>query len=527
MGAGGGDTTTDGYFGSPIATPTATVDKSNPQSKIKKGIAYSATDNTLLVDIKNATDEATVQTATMNAINIKNTGKVPTFIMLAYKYWTAATTQDGADQYFVNYLLKPNDELFLPNLKGVISDAEIEPLLGTVVTDAVPYGSAEGQLEVDSGDNCVSGELANTTNPVVFELDNDHEKYRVGDLLRVEDEILRVEGTADDNPTTSTVADGHIVVSRGHNGSAIASHSSTPDVNFAFFNAYHNYDKFAVVQTDAQGRFKSSVIPPATPSLAEIGRVVDTYLAGIVAGSFVCQFYEAGYQELGLTDITPNTNSGLTAGTSYEFDITVDGGTTFDNLSFTTDSSNVNFGGTNGVISKIQEALDAQYYTSGNLFEKKVHVAIVNGDIRFTSGSHLSTSAIALGAGSSGTAEFFGTGRIPSAPAAATAVAAQFAPVKKYDSVTYSSSFKEDLFVYDNGKGNLFGKASGTINYETGAIDMIGCPPNAQFRLSYAHTSAFSGRQDATLATKMNSLQAVYANIPSQKWAGEIEIETF
>ena len=56
---------------------------------------------------------------------------------------------------------------------------------------------------------------------------------------------------------------------------------------------------------------------------------------------------------------------------------------------------------------------------------------------------------------------------------------------------------------------------------------MVGCPPNAQFRLSYVHTSAFSGRQDATMTTKMNSLQAVYANIPSQKWMGELEIETY
>ena len=154
-------------------------------------------------------------------------------------------------------------------------------------------------------------------------------------------------------------------------------------------------------------------------------------------------------------------------------------------------------------------------------------MAIVNGDIRFTSGSHLAASAIALTAGSSGTAEFFGTGRIPAAPAAATAVAAEFAPSKRYDLVTYAGTFDDSLFVYDDGNGNLFGKARGTINYETGAINMVGCPPNAQFRLSYIHTSAFSGRQDATLATKMNSLQAVYANIPSQKWAGEIEIETF
>lgn len=510
-----------------LASSAYGVDRSKPVSKTKRGINYSATDNTLLLDITKTTTEGSVQSGDIKALNVKNTGQIPAFIMLAYKFWSNATTQDSADQYFINYLIKPGEELFLPTIRGVISDAGIEPLAGTVVTDAVPYGTAEGHLEIDSGDNVASGELNNTTDPVVFELDNDHEKYRVGDLLRCENEILRVEGTYDDNPTTSTVADGHIVVSRGHHGSTAASHSGTPDIMFAMFNAYHNYNKFAVVQTDSQGRFKSTVIPAATPSLAEIARVADSYLAGIVPGSFVCQFYEAGYQELGLSGISATTNTGLATSTSYEFDITVDGGTTFDNLSFTTDSSNVNFGGTNGVLSKIQDALDTQFYTAGNLFEKKVHVGIVGGDIRFTSGSHLAASAIALGAGSSGTAEFFGTGRIPAAPAAATAVAARFENVETYDPVTYAKGYRNDLLVYDNGNGRLFGKASGTINYETGAINMVGCPPNAQFRLSYVHTSAFSGRQDATLATKMNSIQAVYANIPSQKWAGEIEIETF
>ena len=502
--------------------------RGSPVSRTRKQIGYSATDNTLILDITKATTEASVQSSDIRALKVRNTGKIPSFIMLAYQHWTDATTQDG-NTHHVHYLLKPGEELYLPTIRGIISDEDVAPYAGTVVTDAVPYGSAEGDLEIDSGDNAASGELNNTTNPVVFELDNDHEKYRVGDLLRCENEILRVEGTYDDNPTASTVADGHIVVSRGHHGSTIASHSSTPDIMFAMFNSYHNYDTFAVVQTDLQGRFRSTVIPAATPSLAEIARVVGTYLAGIVPGSFSCQFYEPGYQELGLSGITSATNSGLTVSTLYGFNITVDGGSEFADLSFTTDSSNVNFGGTNGVISKIQDALDTQFYTSGNLFEKKVHVGIVGGDIRFTSGSHLAASAIALANATGGGSvnNIFSIGRIPATPAAPTAVAAQFAPVKKYNPVTYSNSYNAGLFVYDDGNGNLFGKARGSINYETGAINMVGCPPNAQFRLSYVHTSAFSGRQDATMTTKMNSLQAVYANIPSQKWIGELEVETY
>ena len=145
------------------------------------------------------------------------------------------------------------------------------------------------------------------------------------------------------------------------------------------------------------------------------------------------------------------TESGLTASTAYEFDITVDGGTTYDNLSFTTDSSNTKFGGSTGIIAKIQDALDTQYYTSGNLFEKKVHVTIEGGDVIFRSGSHLSTSAVTIGAGSSGTAEFLGTGRIPAAP---TSVAARLQQEVDYDPVTNSSTYR-NIFVRDDGRGNL------------------------------------------------------------------------
>ena len=490
------------------------VDRSKAVSKTKKGIVYSADTNSLLLDIQKSTSETTVQSSDIKALNIKNTGKVPAFIILGYRLWTEAATQ-SANSYHVNYLLKPNEELYLPTIRGVISDEDVEPLGGTAVTDGVP----DSNMYTDSTanvDHATSATMGSDATHTTLNLEDGHSKFfRVGDLIRLEYEICEVTATG----TGADLANSTLTIIRGTHGSTAATHADEVAVRFPFFNAYHNFNKYSVAQTDESGRFKCF-------NMFGQGRAA-TALQGIVPGSFSVQFYEAGYQELGLTGITSSTNSGLTASTAYEFDIQVDGGTNFDNLSFTTDSSNVNFGGKNGIVAKIQEALDTQFYTSGNLFEKKVHVEIVGGDIRFTSGSHLATSAIALGAGSSGTAEFFGTGRIPAAPAAATAVAARLAPTETYDPVTYGSSFKEDLFVYDDGNGNLFGKARGTINYETGAVDMVGCPPNAQFVYNVLHTSAFSGKQDATEATKQNSLQAVYANLPSQKWAGEIEIETF
>ena len=195
-------------------------------------------------------------------------------------------------------------------------------------------------------------------------------------------------------------------------------------------------------------------------------------------------------------------------------------------MTFAVDSSNTNFGGTNGVIAKIQAALDVQYYTAGNLFEKKVHVGIVNGDVRFTSGSHLSTSAILLA--DTGDSDTFidatANGRIPASGSVPAAIPARLPDDVTYDKVTYAAKANTGAFVYDDGMGNLFGAAQGSINYETGAIDIFGAPPNAEFVFSCLHSSVFSGKRDATNAAKMNTLKTISGNTPNQKWGAEITI---
>ena len=464
-----------------------------------KSVSYSATDNKLLLDIEQAQTEGSVKVGDVGEIEIINTGKHPAFAILAYRTWTDASTMTS-NTYHVNYLLKPNQGMILPDSPAIISDETIEQLTGTAIENRVPTAV----MYTASGTALNDGDDIDADDTAIVVDDGDY--FRVGDLIRLDNEIMEV----------TAISTNTLTCTRAVGGSTGASHSDDVAVRFPFYNAYHDFDKYSVAQTDGQGRFKAN-------NFFGFGRAA-THLMGITAGSVAFKFYNAGYQTLGLSDITSSTNTGLTASTAYEFDIQVDGGTNFDNLSFTTDSSNVNFGGANGVISKIQTALDAQYYTSGNLFEKKVHVGIVNGDLRFTSGSHLSGSAIALTAGSSGTAEFFGTGRIPAVGSINSAVAAKLPDDVVYDRVTYQSSPNEGAFMYDDGYGNLTGAGTGTINYETGAIDFTNAPVNAEFVITALYTSPFSGRQNATDAAKMNSLKAIYGNMPNQKGSGELTI---
>ena len=89
----------------------------------------------------------------------------------------------------------------------------------------------------------------------------------------------------------------------------------------------------------------------------------------------------------------------------------------------------------------------------------------------------------------------------------------------------YDTSPNTGAFVYDDGYGSLTGAmGAGSLNDETGEIHMTGCPANAEFVYSCLHTSAFSGRTNATNAAKMNSLKAIYGNLTNQSGAGELTV---
>ena len=310
------------------------------------------------------------------------------------------------------------------------------------------------------------------------------------------------------------MANSTCTIVRGLYGSTAATHADDVAVRLPFFNAYADFDKYSTAQTDNSGRYKAM-------NLAGTGRKSDAVADGFVAGSISGKFYSAGYQELGMSGITSSTESGLAASTAYAIDVACDGGSDH-TLAFTT-SSNTKFGGSDGILRKIQNALDAGYYAAGNLLEKKVTVAIVGGDIRFTSGQRLSTSAISVTAPASGTT-IFGVGRFVMAVGAIEApVVAKLPDDVIYDKVTNQSSPNVGAFFYDDGHGNISGACSGTINYETGAIDITGCPPNAHFVISATYGSALSGGSEFT-TTLGNSITAISARSVNPKIDTTIDI---
>ena len=403
----------------------------------------------------------------------------------------------GANEYMVipnQYMIGYSADASASNAKTIDNKGGYDVNSGNLYR---PANDATGNILIDDASGI------NTTDTTVGVDDGDF--FRVGDLLRLEDEIVEV----------TAISTNDLTIRRGLHGSTAASHADDVVVRFPFFNKYSDYDAFTHTQTNSSGRF-------GMQNLFGYGRS-KTYPTGIVKGSFAMKFYNNGYQELGLSGVTSASNSGLTASTAYQFQVAVDGGSAYD-VDVTTDASDLSVG---KVLSLIQAQFDIAYYaSSGNLKNKRLTVGIVDGDIRFTSGQRTRASAVALSDSSGGDTDIWGVGIFPAVADVETAVPALLPDDVVYTKDTYITQTNMGAFSYDDGKGNILGgEASGTINYETGAIDFTG-PASAEFVASFNYDSAHSGGLNAT-SNQENGIVTISARSVNSKINAEVELLGF
>ena len=481
--------------------------------------------------------DAGLRMAGSKLVIVKNNSDIPIELQFLTTEWKDNSNVDelnsvdlGPDSATSNrqfsYILSANEYMVLPST-WMVSYAEAHSAANAKTIDNKGgYDVNSGKLYSTAIVDIATALEDDTTTFVV----DDTSYFMVGDLIQLGSttgttatniEIARVASIT--NSTT-------MILERGLYGSITADKDAQTDatngavvnakVYLPWFNTQEDYDKYhddanalGIAQTNKTGRYTAQ-------NLFGYGRTADAIADGIVKGSLAFKFYNSGFQEFGMSGVTPSTHSGLAVSTTYQFNITVDGGSTFVDLAFTTDATNLNFGGNNGIISKIQAALDTQFYTSGNLFEKKVSVGIVGGDIRFTSETRTRNSAILLAAPSSGTTPF-GVGRLPAIANVEKAVAAKL-PDDTIEDKTYNiSKSNKSQFAYDDGRGNILGAATGTINYETGAIDIQG-PANAEIVASFNYDSAHSGGLNGN-----NTIKTISARSLNSKIDAEVEILGF
>lgn len=434
----------------------------------------------------------------------------------------AADDTSGSDFSYPSTILRPKEFLVLP------SNQIVGYNVGTSSADTGTYTLTKASAGYSNSGSFLAAALSTTDGTTLTLHDNGAYTFQAGDIIQLGKasdtannfrEVMEVVSI--DSATAITVKRAQFGTPAGDSDETNTNvgHAVNAPVFFSYYNTSQNVGAMVnagdveIIATDRSGSFSSKFMP-LSGTLQRL-RNQNNEADGIVRGSFAISFYtEGAYQELGMSGITASTESGLTASTAYEFDIQVDGGTNFDNLSFTT-SSNTKFGGSDGVIRKIQDALNVQYYTAGNLFKKSVTVSIVNGDIRFTSNTNWSTSAIALTAGSTGTAEFFGTGRIPAV--ASLEVAVPSSTPNTTIVVDGKSMPNNSAFAYDDGYGNIYGVCNGTIDYSSSEITLSAAPAEAEFKVAFNFDSALSGGNSVNAFHSLRNV--VFRSLNQHKYA--------
>ncbi len=454
------------------------------------------------------------------SIIIKNTGSVASEIQLKCNEWaTNLAPETLTNVAYEHFLLNAGDYIYLPNLKNVTSVADSSGCRGSAtVSNSAPSGTLYRDSGVNLGAKIEAADLTIT----VADLDY----FKVGDLVQVgidattatRIEIMRVTAKEAESGSGTLTVDRALYGTSAADGDAQTDGTngavSGANVYFPHFNATKDYNKFSTLQTDEHGNLEIS-------TMMGYGRTATQVVDGF---SFMAgKFYTAGYQELGLEGISAGSKTGLAASTAYQFTIAVDGGSAYD-LDVTTDASNDTFAqGANSLLSKIQDVFDAAYYTAGNLFEKRVRISLVGGDVRVSSGSHLSTSAIALGDSSGGDTDIWGAGRIPAVASVRGAVTAKLPNDTIIDPVTGIESPNSGAFFYDDGHGNIHGACSGSFDYSRGSLKLTGAPPNANFVLSWDYGGSLGGGNEFG-GTLGNSIDAISARSVNSKINTSLEI---
>ncbi len=267
--------------------------------------------------------------------------------------------------------------------------------------------------------------------------------------------------------------------------------------------------------TDGQGRYKSNTF------LGDNIRNA-SHINGLVPGAQSIDFPVPVEQRLGMKNLTSKTKSGLAASTQYEFYLNLDGQR--EHVAFTTDANNLNWGGSNGVLQKIQTVL-ADKVADGSLY-RNVSVSMNGGDIVFKShsgGGHWNgkvtnratdgtnrtgASQIDLQDYSGGT-QFLGSGNVPGSALPSTSN--DFMPTEKLHPKTNEVYQDPSNKLIDRGNGVLKRSlgGSGSINYETGAIDLKGLPIWSQMHGYSIKGSAHSGQLDTDATASCNGIKQV------------------
>ena len=413
----------------------------------------------------------------------------PVEVIFKTTTWTDDTTNSGND--FFHTILNQNEMISIPNAKLISYDGSGQSAGNGTSVSLVTANTVDAGINVAGSATGSSGD-ADATDTDFLLASTGAAIFEVGDKITWDGSATYTIG--DEVAEITNVNETMLTLKRAQVFTAVDTWSAGNDVLFYWI-------------TDANGdiNWRAGANDIATGSKIFGG----AFTTSIVPGTIAIQFYSKPYQTLGLSEITASTSTGLTAGATYGLKLTIDA-VVYDDITFAVDSSNVNWGGTNGVTTKIQNALDTN--------NVPCTVAISGRDIIFTSKLGTKAGSIALASPTGGSTTIFGAGNIP----ALTSINAAVGSIIDLD--YGDDNFSAAKLMYDDGKGNLYrgNGGTGTINYDTGAINMIGVPSYTQFQISFIHASPLGGKID--LDGSDNYLAQVNVRSLNTKKDGKVKV---
>ena len=240
----------------------------------------------------------TVGVASINnsqGLVIKNTGLVQAEIVIETVTHTNGTPDTTSSVAFQKYILRSNDFLYFPNIRQMYSSQNFSSINAYTLDNVPPHASMYAAVNNAAvSDPQLVNEAIDSSET---EIDVDEGAYfYVGDLIRIEDEIMKV----------TSISSNTLTVIRGTHGSTATSHSDDTAIRFPFFNTHVDFDKYSTAQTDASGNFMAM-------NFFVYGRNTDGSGNRESNGvnNIAIKFYSSGYQELGLSNISSNTSSNL------------------------------------------------------------------------------------------------------------------------------------------------------------------------------------------------------------------------
>jgi len=476
---------------------------------------------------------------------ICNEGDVSAELNLNVAEWTHAApdTNASAGGSDLKKVLNAGEFLYLPNLFLIQHTANNSAALGD--DNALDNTAPATDMYVDSGVNLDAALEDDETGLQVADI----APFEVGDLVQVginattatRIEVMEVTSITDDSGTDDNGA-GILNVTRALYGTSLADKDaqtnstngavSGANVHFPIFNTYYEHDyaisgSSQLIMTDGRGRYKVNNFFGYARSA-----VANDEGQGVVGGSVALKFYSSAYAEITFPKpITSSTDSKVTASTAYAFDLTIDDSSAT-NIAFTT-SSNTKFGGSDGIIRKMQDSIDIAF--EGTAYG--CVVSIVDGALRFTSKSHMAAhdgtngSLVLVADASSGTDIFTGSvGIMPNDTAFPDAIKPRLPDDVIIDISSSRTSPNMDAFMYDDGHGNLIyqGQTVGTVSYKTGAMNWtIPSLPYAQFVLNGHYASALSGGVKIKAGHADTGISSIFARSMNSKINTTIGVYAF